>query len=206
MQEDIKKDPRKIKSMKFDSYSTIEDINDGSQTPEHERLKKYSNKYNSTLEVLYKLKDFVNQFNDNVIMDFELDKHNYMTSAIICYDGPGDTGKVYLWKSTYQKPDYMKFKITPMGECKITKIFSQEQGLGHKSFMFNVLKNALEEHNTHVVNNRYSSIIEEKPVLMKVVAELSENTNEEKESYKNFFIKNKFEFGEKGIFKKLSTF
>lgn len=204
LQEDIKKDPRKIKTMKFDHYEAAEKTDKDSHN--NEKLNVYHNRYSSTLKVLQKVKDFANKFSDNVIMDFELDKDNHMTSAIICYDGPGDTGKVYLWKGTYDKPDYIKFRITPAGECKITKIFSQEQGLGHKSFMFGVLKTALEEHNTHVVNNRYSSMIEEKPVLRKVVAELSENTAEEKELYKNFFVKNKFEFDQKGIYKMLSKF
>lgn len=206
-QEIIKKDPRKLKTMQFD----IEDINDDLHgikfKADYEKFKTYMSKYKNTVGVLNKAKDFIKQFNTDVIVDFELDKSHYTTMAIASYDGHGDVGKVYLWKSTFDKPDYIKFRLTPSGECKITKIFCQEQGLGHKTFMFHTLKKAVEEHNTYLINNKFDSstpIIDEHPIVMKFVADLSENNEEEKETYKKFFIKKGFDYTPKGVVKMIS--
>jgi len=206
LQDDIKRDPRKLKYLKVDNVDIVEDFHAIKFEPDYEKFMTYSKKCSNIVEVLNKVKDFVNKFSNEIIIDFEVDKEQYTTVAIAGYDGSGDTGKVYLWKSTYEKPDYIKFKTTPMGECKITRIFSQEQVLGHKSFMFNVLKKTLEEHNTSIINNKFATLINEQPVIRKIVAELSENTEAEKGSFHKFFVKNGFEFTEKGIYKMMSKF
>lgn len=204
LQEEIKRNPHKLKTIKLEHIETPDEFHSKKLNSDYDKLKLYKHKHKSTVDVLNKVKDFLKQFSDQIIVDFELDKEHHTTVAIAGYEGPGDTSKVYLWKGTYEKPDYIKFKITPMGECRITRIFSQEQGLGHKSFMFNVLKKTLQEHNTSVINNKYASMINEQPVLMKIVADLSENTAQEIEMYNRFFVKKGFEFKDNYVYKLMS--
>lgn len=139
IQKSIMENPQSIFNYEFSKKEKYIELMDSIKYKDINLIKDYEYlgiKYNILIELYNKLKEFIKEYNNEVLIDFETDKYKQPVAILAPYNG--GLHKILLIKNTFSQPDFIKYTID-YKNIIIEEIVSKEPNVHHGKFMMQML-------------------------------------------------------------------